>query len=582
MSDEEPEYRPRRARRQEPEAGDEPAQSTPAEGPEEGSTPEEGTAVSGSAPSAASDDEAVPKPLYRDESTQIRPSGSPGTSPPSAGGELSDETTILGRARERRRSQANRDPDATTLLPRTASGGRVRRTDDFGDDDIETDPKQERRRLIVMIGAVAVVAILGLVAGYAIIQTTSQPIAAPGPSASPGQSGSVGDPTAEPTDADPTALLTDALMLSTQTVAQVDRKRTWKVALTQRGSSPDSPQPACLAVDAVSGAPSPQQTVLRVLSSDGSDQPAALHRATAYRTPEEAAQAYAFAARTIGDCAMSGAWISEGHLVTGVGDQAVGVTIQVLDGDAQEFRTVVLARTGRIVDVVDVAKPDKAISAKRVVEVTGDIVDTQCRAAGGACSDEPEVSDGPPPLGGDQPGFLASGDLPPIGPELSRWAGTTPGEPDPNVLRGSGCETTDWSKVDAEERSHRTYLLSDSSSRFGLDQVVITAADDKAATELAEKVRDDWKSCGERQLTATVAGITDVKGAGARSTDVVGWTTAVTQKSDGATNAYRVGVATAGAKVVFVFLNPQQDLDLTTDQFDTITVRAGQRATQVN
>ena len=372
-------------------------------------------------------------------------------------------------------------------------------------------------------------------------------------------------------------------MMSASQAETIDSKRTWKVALTQRGTSEDSPNhPACLAADATEGAPTPQQTVLRLLSSNGSDAPAALHQATSYPTAEEAAQAYAYAARSLGDCAMTGGWIYEGHLIGGVGDQAVGVTIQVLDGSTTEFRTVVLTRTGRILDVIDVAKPDKAVTAKRVAEVAGAVVDTQCQAAGGACSDEPEAMDGPPPLGGDQPGFLAAGDLPPVGADLTRWAGTTPGDPDPDLLRGSGCETVDWSKVEAESRSHRTYLLSDSSSRFGLDEVVITTDDAKAATKLAEKVRDDWKDCSKRQLTATVASATDISGPGAKSVDVKGWTTQVSQKADAGTTKYRVGIVAAGPKVAFLFLNPQDKVDVTDDQFDVITLRAGQRASQVN
>ncbi len=255
----------------------------------------------------------------------------------------------------------------------------------------------------------------------------------------------------------------------------------------------------------------------------------------------------------------------------------------MLGGDAPEYRTVVLTRTGLVVDVVDVAKPDEAVSATRVAKVAGAIVDTQCQAAGGACSDEPEAQDGPPPLGGDKPGFLASGDLPPMGADLTRWAGTTPGEPDSNVLLGSGCEIVNWTKVPAEDRSHRTYLLADSASRFGLDQVIITNKDEQTATALATKVKDGWTSCHDRKLTATITPIREVSGPGAKSMDVKGWTTEVTQKSsDDATTKYRVGIVTAGTKVVFLFLNPQDTLDLTSDQFDTVAVRAGQRTTQVN
>ena len=555
------------------------------------------TAVRPSAPSPAdSDDEDAPRPLYRDESEHPtspssavpRTGDSPDPSSPDRSSpntaDLSDETTILSRARERKRSQSQHDPDETTLLPRTAAGARVQHRDDADDDEDfdDANPHAARRRLMLMIGAVAVVAVLGLLAGYALIKTTTQPVAAPGPTTSTEGTGTDA-PSGSASSADATALVTEAMMLSPTQAETLDSKRTWKVALDQRGTSGDSQNhPACLSSDTTEGGPVPQQTVLRLLSSSGSDSPAALHQATAYATPEEAAQAYATASRALGDCAMSGAWIDAGHQVSGVGDQAVGVTLQVLDGDSLEYRTVVLTRTGRVVDVIDVAKPDKAVTAKRVTEVAGDVVDTQCQAAGGSCSDEPETADAPPPLGGDQPGFLASADLPPMGPELTRWAGTTPGEPDADLLRGSGCEVVDWSKVDAEARSHRTYLLSDSSSKFGLDEVIITTEDEAAATKLAEKVRDGWESCGKRQLTATVADIKAVSGAGAKSTEVKGWTTEVSQKADDKTSKYRVGIVSGGTKVAFVFLNPQQDLDLTADQFDTVSVRAGQRATQVN
>ncbi len=614
MSDEPESYRPRRAWRDEqspeatPDDGSTDDGSTGRNVPDEGvpAGPADEAAVPVADPDPATDAETatdpgttgqptasrteapvdpedVPPPLYRDDSTAVRSPRSGDDSDAASDRDLSDETTILSRARERKRSRADLEPDATTLLPRTAGGGRVpHRDDDVDDDDLESDPSADRRRLLLMIGAVAVVVVLGLVGGYAIIKTTGQPIAAPGPSTGAGPTDPAATPSVDASDPG-TALITDDLMLSAAQAETIDKKRTWKVALTQRGTTEDSPHhPACLATDATEGAPPPQQTVLRLLSSTGPDSPAALHQATSYSSPEEAAQAYAFAARSLGDCSMTGGWIYQGHLIGGVGDQAVGVTIQVLDSSTTEYRTVVLARTGRIVDVIDVAKPDKAVTAKRVAEVAGSVVDTQCRAAGGACSDQPEAQDGPPPLGGDQPGFLASGDLPPIGPELTRWAGTTPGEPDPDLLRGSGCETVDWSKVEAESRSHRTYLLSDSSSRFGLDEVIITTATDKAATKLAEKIRAGWKSCSQRQLTATVAAVSDISGPGAKSVDVKGWATEVSQKANDKTTKYRVGVVTAGPKVTFLFLNPLENLDLTSDQFQVITLRSGQRASQVN
>ena len=67
-----------------------------------------------------------------------------------------------------------------------------------------------------------------------------------------------------------------------------------------------------------------QQKILRVLSSSGKSAPSALHEATAYATPEEAAQAFAVASRTLGTCPAAGAWIASGRVVRGVGEQAAG------------------------------------------------------------------------------------------------------------------------------------------------------------------------------------------------------------------------------------------------------------------
>ena len=182
-------------------------------------------------------------------------------------------------------------------------------------------------------------------------------------------------------------------------------------------------------------------------------------------------------------------------------------------------------------------------------------------------------------MGGDAPGFLATADLPPVG--STRWVANKPSTPDSDVLKGSGCERVDWAKESAVARAWRTYLLQDSPSKFGLDEVVLTVKNPEDATKLAEKVRDDWNDCEERQLTATVAKPKEFETAGARNAAIKGWTTTVEQKADNATSIFRVGIAAAGPKVVFTFLNPQDKLDLNEDQFSQVTARAGQRATQV-
>jgi hypothetical protein len=370
------------------------------------------------------------------------------------------------------------------------------------------------------------------------------------------------------------------MLITPQIATKVASDRTWKVQLTQKGKSADSPQPACFGGDAVEGQPIPQQSLLRVLNSTGSAPPAMLQQADAYATPEEAAQAFAVAARTLGGCTLAGAYIDSGAVVSGLGDQSTGLTLRVLDGATPQFRTVVLARTGRVLDIVDAAQPQSAIGVAKVALAAADTLNTQCRAAGGKCASGVRVAAAPPPLGGDVLGLLATSDLPPVGSGAAAWVGNKAQAPKPGAVQGSSCERVDWGKEPATARIARTYLLQDSSSAFGLDEVVLTLKTADDASKLAEEVRDNWADCEKRLLTSKVADPKKFETTGARGTPISGWTTVVKQNSAD-TPTYRVGIAAAGTKVVFTFLNPQDKLDLSEDQFEQVTARAGQRATQV-
>lgn len=550
-------------------------------------------------PSGNDFDDETPKPLYRDEvyggteptvalpprgqdETRIRPK----SSAEGASEQTSEQTQILDRARARASSGISRrrrpDADQTTILPRTASGARVGRDpdDDLSDDLADDEPGPKRTRTGLLIGAVAAVVVLGLALGYTILSLT-RPSAAPGVAPSVPAGNATSGPSASPTDPGGGALLTDAMLMTPQIASTMAKDRTWKVQLTQKGQSADSPQPACLSGDPVEGEPIPQQTLLRVLNSTGKNPPAALQQVDAYATPEEAAQAYAVASRALGGCTMAATYIDSGAAITGLGDQAVGLTLSVAAGAATEFRTVVLARTGRVLDIVDVVQPAAPLGVDAVARATADTVKTQCQAADGACDASVRVTAAPPPVGGDAPGFLATADLPPLGVPPTSWVANKPAAPDSNVLKGSGCERVDWAKHPATARAWRTYLLQDSPSKFGLDEVVLTLKTPADATKLAERVRDDWNACEGRQLTASVAKPEEFEAKGARNAPIKGWVTTVEQKADAATSTFRVGVAAAGPKVVYTFLNPQDKLDLANGQFERVTARAGQRATQV-
>jgi hypothetical protein len=252
----------------------------------------------------------------------------------------------------------------------------------------------------------------------------------------------------------------------------------------------------------------------------------------------------------------------------------------VVTGGKTSLHSVVLSRTGSVVNLVDAAQPDKALPVTGVAKAVGAVIAAQCPAADGKCDHSPSVKAGPPPLGGDVPGFLATGDLPPAGQADESWVATPVEQPSEDFL-GSQCETVTWSRVDAAKAGTRVYLVA-SSTKFGLNDIMLTMKTEKAAQDLVAKIKSDLNSCAKRKLTAKVSSPAQVKGVGAQGATVAGWTSEVSQKATNGTQRYRVGIVSSGKKVAYTFLNPLAGgYDLSQDEWDMVAVRAGQRMTQV-
>jgi hypothetical protein len=554
-----------------------PAVDEPRTGPPNASAPPAPDFVDEDAPKPLYRDEYSPRPLYRDE-----PSG--------IGQEMSDDTagrSITFVPRPRRT-----DDETTAIIARTQTPrGRSRslasldRTDDDIDDfdtDEERKPRSERTRWALALGAVAAVVVVGLAIGYAVFGIGDQQGLVPSPTLSAG-TGTTAPTTGTSGDPSTTGgvLLTEGSMLSAAQAKRLNSKRTWKVVLTQRGASQDAPVAACFGAEPEDGQPVSQQKILRVLSSTGKSSPSALHEATAYATPEEAVQAFAVAARTLGTCSTPGTYLAAGRIVGGVGDQSVSAIAAVLDGKATSSHSVIVSRTGRVVNILDASGPGDGVPVPNTAAALAEVTKVQCSAAGGKCAGGVQVRPGPPPLGGDEPGFLAAGDLPPAGGSLTPW-NAAPVELPSEDFPGSSCETVNWTTVPAEHRDTRVYLHPDSGRNyFGVNEIRVTTKDAKAATALVDKIKKDLETCKERRLTATVKDPVKISGIGARSTKIVGYTAVVEQKRSGGSDKFRVGIVAAGRKVAYTFANPKGDFDFTDKQWDTIAVRAGERFTQV-
>ena len=254
----------------------------------------------------------------------------------------------------------------------------------------------------------------------------------------------------------------------------------------------------------------------------------------------------------------------------------------VMNGNATAWHSVVISRTGRVLNVLDVSSPVDAVSPATVADtvLTG-VIAKQCGPAGGKCGGEAQVRVGPPPLGGDQPGFLAAGDLPPVAGSVSPW-NAAPVELPQEDFVGSSCENVDWSTVAAEVAQ-----LPGLPASRQRDELLRGQPDRphpqgrEGGEELVEKIKTNLEKCKERRLTATVSDPKKVGGIGAKGTAIAGYTATVEQKGTQGSDEFRVGIVQAGTKVAYSFANPKGDFDFTDAQWNTISVRAGERVTQV-
>jgi hypothetical protein len=525
-------------------------------------------------------DEDYPKPLYREDapfngysrlaSRAARVPADPPT-----------QETLMTPANLAPRPLPSTDDETTTILPRSRPTKSLTQALDAIDDydDEERRTLSRGAKLGLVIGAVAVVVVIGLLIGYAVRGATHPAQTRPSvsPSAGSGSSNGASRPAGQSGN-----LLTDASMLNPRQAKTLDRSRTWKVVTTPRGATENGPTAACFGGEPPQGQPTPQQEFVRVLKG-GKTAPSVLHAATAYNSLDEASLAYQIASKTLGGCAVTGSYIEFGRRVSGIGDQAVGVVVMEVKSKKNiQAHSVILNRTGRVMNIIDAVQPSKAIAIDAVAQAMGQVTGVMCEAAGGQCGSDMSVKKGPPPLGGDEPGFLALGDLPPAGPKIYPWVATEV-KPLKEEPPGSGCESVKWTTEPAKSRSARDYLIQESGKDyFGLNEIMLTTEDAKTANKLVDRLKSNLSKCKSSKLTARVTNLKKVTSVGVKKTKIAGWTAVVTQKSTDGWVKYRVGIVSAGSKVIYTFLNPSAEYDFRNHQWNTVAVRAGERATQVS
>lgn len=440
------------------------------------------------------------------------------------------------------------------------------------------EPRTARFRGRRVLAGLAALLVVVIAMGYTGLHLAGTGVAL-GPVAASSQAPS-------PTPASTGPAVTEQSLLDPTQAHTIDGTSTWAIARTQTGRDAHSPVPTCL-TPAESGDLAPQTTLLRTLTAPGERGLEILHEVDAYADRDVAMRAFVHTAQQLGGCATDGAFLIGSTSVEGLGNQAITVTLSVATGTAKPvYHTVLLVRTGRVVNIVDIFANDSPVPPGALATALGPVVNRQCVDADGLCAQTPAAADAVPPVGIEVPGLPSLADVPRLPTMTGHWSATEPVR-NGTLPEGSQCERLTNDKAKPTSYLSRAYLVADDDvvpATYGWDLVVFTFADAGAATAYTDEVRASVDKCSDRQRTAKVSAGTTFGGTGADKTTIAGYSWMVRQPTSADANQYvdyRIGLAVAGSKVVYLFLPLDGRNNFTDAQWNALVVRAAQRATQL-
>ncbi len=339
-------------------------------------------------------------------------------------------------------------------------------------------------------------------------------------------------------------------------------------------------RPACLPATATEELPAAQRSSSRRIASGASPLETVVQNVDIYADEASAIKAYTARLTQLGTCPGTVALITSAETISGLADTADATRVTVQEAENQ-FHTLVVTRTGRNVNVFDVAA-SRSIATADVASAAARALSRQCsNGEQGRCPGSIEISPSVP-AAGSLPGWLVEADLPRITPGAGRWGALDPATSLSVV--GSQCEAVNLQTITGTTATgQRTFLLADDANAptgFGVDQAVYTFADAKSAEELADKLAKNLAKCPDVAPTASVEKGANVKGTGAGGVSFTGSTYLVTQTTQTTKLVFRVAVVTVDNRVAYLLANSSTNFDFTDEAWQRVAERAGQRVSQ--
>lgn len=375
----------------------------------------------------------------------------------------------------------------------------------------------------------------------------------------------------------------EAQLLMPEELVGLKEGSTWKIATTTRVVSDLSPQPMCLVTASTSTRS--KSSTLRTYLNNVDDRANVIHQIDRYATATDAATSYADRLLAFGNCSTAGTYLVDTYAITGLGDEAVAIVISTGNDTSARltYHTIVMNRTGTIVNVTQARQDDTAPSVDVLAQALGLSTTRECSAGNGACPTLPAtVAESAPPVA-DHSGWLVPADLPQVSIGIGEWQ---PGQPTPVVDQSyTQCENVAFSTVTeggAPERN--TYELIGDPRKpdlFGIDAVMMTFGTPEAAASFAGTLNASIAGCNTRDPNTTIVPVMAPTGFSAAGVPFTGFAYGVTKKGVGDhVYYYRTAIVAVDNRVMYLFTSNTADFNFTDPAWSAVAGRAGERMSQ--
>jgi hypothetical protein len=285
-----------------------------------------------------------------------------------------------------------------------------------------------------------------------------------------------------------------------------------------------------------------------------------------------AAKAYSTVIGWLSQCSTPQVRLVASYATTGLGERGViAVFGQPTDSSTNKYRTVSVTTAGPTTMVLehDTAGGTPPTPAG-ILATAGAGLKRICAQTGTSCDKTPTAAPSLLPTA-EPAGFMAPIDLPVLSSIDKPWVSVASG-----TRSGTECEKLDLKKAKATKSKFQTYVVPDAQvpTEFGMDTMVAQFGSPGSATAFITGLRKNMDTCSKTTSNATVKktgtiSLSTIKGQTWRASYDTG---------GGKIFTYRIGVAAAGKKAVYVLYPVLKNLDISNSAFVEILNRAAERS----